>query len=183
MDHSFVSGCCRATRWPGRKVSVLCVRCMLRSWYRFCVARSDASGRCFCPLMLVFVGRRGMLSFSCRFINSSAGLAPQDKGVFLIESRPCLMSWFVAIHFFIIFFTVFTEDSARPLERGYRGDEVVCLKSHSMLKFLNSLDLYCDPLSEITSMGIPWREKTSFMTCMTCLDLASFSSYTSGHKE
>ena len=124
-----------------------------------------------------------MLSFSCLFINSSAGLAPQDNGVFLIARIPLCMSLFVSMHFFIIVLTVLTEDSASPLDRGYLGDDVMWWKSHSLAKFLNGLELNCDPLSETSSDGIPCLEKLSFNTAITCALPVFFSSYNSGYEE
>ena len=88
-------------------------------------------------------------------MSSSAGLALQDKGVFLIASNPFFTSVLVAMHFLIIVFTVFTADSARPLEREYLGEEVVWVNSHCFENCLNVLDLYWLPLSDTSSEGIP----------------------------
>ena len=53
---------------------------------------------------------------------------------------------------FRIFFTVFT---AFPLLLGVYGKDVVCSKHHYLENFLNSVHVYCGPLSLCTSMGLP----------------------------
>ena len=82
-------------------------------------------------------GKWGKLSFNFRPMSSSAGLDPHARGVFLMARSPRLMSWFVVKHFFIINLTVFTDASAKPLERGYLGDDVLWSKFHSLVNFLN----------------------------------------------
>ena len=84
-----------------------------------------------------------------------------------MASKPFLMSLLVATHFLIMVLTDLTHASARPMERGYLGEEVVCWNSHSLAKLLKALEVYWDPLSDTSSDGIPCREKVSFKTSIT----------------
>ena len=97
-----------------------------------------------------------------------------------MASKPFLISFSLVLYFLIIVLTVLTHDSASPFERGYLGEEVVCLNSHSLEKLLKALEVYWDPLSDTSSDGIPCREKVSFRISITCADPVLFSLYSSG---
>ena len=66
-------------------------------------------------------------------------------------------------------FTVWTVFSASPFPCGFQGLEEDCLNDHFLAKSLKSLDVYCGPLSLLTSYGIPWRANVDFMCIMTIL--------------
>ncbi len=67
----------------------------------------------------------------------------------------------------IVFFTVWTIRSAKPLLWGYRGLDVACSKSHSVANSLKSAAAYCGPLSLITFQGIPCSLKICFIRLIT----------------
>ena len=62
---------------------------------------------------------------------------------------------------------VWIDLSTRPFECAKYGLEVVCLKSHSFEKRVNSLAICSGPLSENNSCGIPWRAKVFFNLVIT----------------
>ena len=62
---------------------------------------------------------------------------------------------------------VSTARSASPLDCGKRGLLVVCLKSHSLAKLVNSAEACCEPLSLLTSFGILCLVKIAFNALMT----------------
>ena len=57
---------------------------------------------------------------------------------------------------------VSTARSTSPLDCGKRGLLVVCLKSHSLAKLVNSAEACCEPLSLLTSSGILCLVKITF---------------------
>ena len=63
--------------------------------------------------------------------------------------------------------TVWMDLLTRPFDCAKCGLEVVCLKSHSFEKHVNSLAMYSGPLSENNSCGIPWRANIIFSLVIT----------------
>ena len=75
--------------------------------------------------------------------------------------------------------TVLTAFSAFPLDCGYRGDDVTCLKDQTFANLANSSDANWGPLSVTKVSGTPYRENTIFISLMTLRDVTEVTRATS----
>ena len=120
----------------------------------------------------------GVLSL-CPTVSSAGLKLHQGKGVDQYTSNPLEMS----SECFNIFFTVCTVLSTWPLLCGYRGLLVICLKLYAFEKAANSCELYCGPLSLLTTSEIPCLENTFFSAAMVLTEVVDDVLITSGYRE
>lgn len=107
----------------------------------------------------------GMVVRSCLPMRSCAGEKPLSSGV----ARYVIKAFSFSPPPFHSPFTVATARSVSPLAWGYLRLLVICVNPYSVEKSLKSSQLYCEPLSDTTVSGIPWRLNTSLRAAMTVL--------------
>ena len=66
------------------------------------------------------------------------------------------MGQYYPLHFCRVFVMVWIAPSTNPLFGGNSGLEVSCMKSHDSGNLLNSCELYCGPLSQNATFGMPF---------------------------
>lgn len=64
-------------------------------------------------------------------------------------------------------FTVRMAFSTSPFAKGYFGELVTCVKCYASANWRKASALYCGPLSDIMTSGMPCVAKTSLSAFMT----------------
>ena len=72
-----------------------------------------------------------------------------------------------------MFFNVWMAISATEFPLGYLGEDVICLNLYFLENSLNSSEVYCLTLSEITFSGIPCLANIDVIELITVIDLSS----------
>ena len=92
-------------------------------------------------------------------MDSCAGDLKLSTGVFLCSRMARCGSLPSSFAFFRMSLAIWTVFSTRPLDLGYVGLDVTCLKFHSDANLANSDELYCVPLSDLTISGMPCLDR------------------------